>query len=380
MSENTIGLDVEVQFEGERSYYTTVPNIIFSLGLDPYAFMYYCTLRKTAGEKGSCFKSKETLSEESGCSYRLISELNNYLSQPFEALGGKPLIRVESQFKSDGSQATNRITIIDVWLENITNLSNKNKIPKTPRQIQLKKTKSTDKNPGAIFAPPPHAPDARPPTHQMHDPHAPDAHKEEPYEEEPLFKNTTNPTLPPASSTNKPLSGLVGGFSSIEENRTTQKPYACLTGLELSEKDKMRITSMFSEDLVINAVAFCLKKKDKLTKMDGSIIYYCKNPHHIVESKEEIEQKKLNEKQLHQEKINHRKQLTDSLSRRLHKFCMETGKRIHAGHLGSDYVEINSESGQEKIYYDNDRFKAMIEHVLRKFEFPIPQQFLDCLV
>ena len=131
MSENNIGLDVEVQFEGERSYYTTIPNIIFSLGLDPYAFMYYCTLRKTAGEKGSCFKSKETLSEESGCSYRLISELNHYLSQPFEALGGKPLIRLKTQVKPDGSQTTNLITITDVWVENITILSNQNKIPKT---------------------------------------------------------------------------------------------------------------------------------------------------------------------------------------------------------------------------------------------------------
>lgn len=213
----------------------------------------------------------------------------------------------------------------------------------------------------------------------LHPPRAAAAPKEEPYEEEPIIKNTTNPTLPP-SPCNKKLSDLVGGFSSIEEKKANPKPYACLIDLPLSEKDKMRITEMFSEDLVRNAVAFCLKKQDKITKMDGSIIYYCKNPHHITESKEEIDQKKQKEHDLKQEKISHRKRLTDALSRNLHRFCVDNGKRILAGHAGSDYVQIESQSNQEKIYYDNDRFKGMIEHVLRKFEFPIPAQFLECLV
>jgi len=59
---------VEVVEESSMHHYRTeIPNIIFSMGLEPYAFKAYCVLKMTAGDRGSCFKSNETLCAEIGC-------------------------------------------------------------------------------------------------------------------------------------------------------------------------------------------------------------------------------------------------------------------------------------------------------------------------
>jgi len=59
-----------------KKYRTEIPNVVFTLGLDPYALTLYCHLKRTTGaaDGGLCYKSTRTLADETGMSAGKVSE------------------------------------------------------------------------------------------------------------------------------------------------------------------------------------------------------------------------------------------------------------------------------------------------------------------
>ncbi len=100
-----------------KKYRTEIPNIVFMLGLDPYALSLYCHLKRTTGaaDGGVCWKSTRTLAKETGMSLGKVSEARGELEKPRGELGGKALITVERP--KDRSKSTN-VVCEDVWPEN----------------------------------------------------------------------------------------------------------------------------------------------------------------------------------------------------------------------------------------------------------------------
>ncbi len=100
-----------------KKYRTEIPNIVFTLGLDPYALSLYCHLKRTTGaaDGGVCWKSTRTLAAETGMSVGKVSDARAELEKPRDELNGKALISVERP--KDRSKSTN-VVCEDVWPEN----------------------------------------------------------------------------------------------------------------------------------------------------------------------------------------------------------------------------------------------------------------------
>ncbi len=354
--------NVNIQIEDEsdeKKYFTTIPNIIYRMGLGAYAIAYYSILKSTAGERGKCFKSQATMAKEVGCSVRQIRYLNEILSQPFEILNGKPLIRITKSKRVDGARSTNIITLLDIWLENNSAIASNEEIPREPRgRKNIKKGNTEKKVP---------APGAGEDRHHMPDPPAPRADKEEPYEEEPLSKKTTNPTLPPSNS--------VKGGGGLHKKEKKQKIYPCLEKLDLKMIDKTRLTKDFPEELVAKSVAYCTRPSFKIhTSFDGSIFHFCKYPEQIVISREEILAQKQKENDAKLEKQQARKFFAEKTREFLWPYCKQTLNDVYAcPRTSHEYISFRNDRTEEKIYYSNDSFKNNLEHLLIKFALPLPK-------
>jgi len=100
-----------------KKYRTEIPNVVFTLGLDPYALSLYCHLKRTTGaaDGGLCYKSTRTLADETGMSAGKVSEARAELEKPRDELGGKALIAVERP--KDQSKTVN-VVCEDIWPEN----------------------------------------------------------------------------------------------------------------------------------------------------------------------------------------------------------------------------------------------------------------------
>ena len=88
-------------------YLTELPNIIFSMGLEPYAFKAYCVLKMTAGDAGYCFKSNETFCAEIGCKKKKWIEIK-------KSLVSKGLIKIRKRTGENGGQMADLITIVNL--------------------------------------------------------------------------------------------------------------------------------------------------------------------------------------------------------------------------------------------------------------------------
>lgn len=108
MAISTQNSNVFIQDQSSIHHYRTeIPNIIFEMGLTVYEFSTYCHLKRTAGDRGECWKSSKILCEEIGVSLPKLIEIKRSLSE-------KGLIKVEKRFHEDGGNATDLITIVDV--------------------------------------------------------------------------------------------------------------------------------------------------------------------------------------------------------------------------------------------------------------------------
>jgi hypothetical protein len=101
----------------DHHYRTEIPNIIFSLGLCPFAFMVYCLLKRVCGDSGQCWHSIPMLAKECNMGESKLKECLKILSEPIFP-DGSPLIKIEKRFKPDGSQNSNLIRIVPIWRKN----------------------------------------------------------------------------------------------------------------------------------------------------------------------------------------------------------------------------------------------------------------------
>src|SRR3954466_5847100 len=103
-----------VEFESAEPYWFTFsPSIISKLTylnkngqrvkISANAREVYRAIKAAAGERGICWKSTETLAEETNLSMGTVSNCKKELLQPMIELGGKPLITIE-EFKRDASK------------------------------------------------------------------------------------------------------------------------------------------------------------------------------------------------------------------------------------------------------------------------------------
>lgn len=105
--------DYQVEFQEDSflSNFTAIPNIIFDVyKLDPYELKAYCIFKRTAGDRGRCFKSIKTLCEEVGCQKPKLIEIKKSLEK-------KGLIKIIKRKKTDGGNLPDLVHIINIWPE-----------------------------------------------------------------------------------------------------------------------------------------------------------------------------------------------------------------------------------------------------------------------
>jgi len=108
----------EIQDLGSLHHYRTeIPNIIFQMNLDPWEFKAYCVFKMTAGDKGRCFKSNNTLSDEVGCSIPTLIKIKSSLAE-------KNLIKITKQVHATGASMPDLIQITDIWPQNMQVMAN----------------------------------------------------------------------------------------------------------------------------------------------------------------------------------------------------------------------------------------------------------------
>jgi hypothetical protein len=143
---------VEIEDQAnEHQQFTQLHNILGFMGLDAYARSYYWAIKQICwSEKGKCFMSKKNLCQMAGFGETKLREVEKFLSQPFEILGGKPLIIVVAQKKNDGSKGPNLIKIVDIWEENYRFTKakpSKSVTPPSPREVPPLATRGTPPSP-----------------------------------------------------------------------------------------------------------------------------------------------------------------------------------------------------------------------------------------
>jgi hypothetical protein len=118
-----------------RRFFFCVPNIVFKLGLTPHEFTLYSAIRRTAGEKGYCFRSGRNLALLCRLSTGQVSRCKRRLAAPFEKLGGKPLIRIVKLPSSHGGKAYHDISVVDIWVDNDECFSPRQSPPPSVREL-----------------------------------------------------------------------------------------------------------------------------------------------------------------------------------------------------------------------------------------------------
>lgn len=103
-----------------KKYRTEIPNIVLTLGLSPYELTLYVHLKRTAGDSGVCWKSTTTLAKETCMGAATVSRAKEGLQQPRESLKGLPLIVIEEEENPKGGKPRHRITLNDIWPQNMS--------------------------------------------------------------------------------------------------------------------------------------------------------------------------------------------------------------------------------------------------------------------
>jgi len=116
-----------------HKYRHELPNIVDEMGLDPYEYRVYGHYKRIAGDSGDCFRSNTRLAKECGMGLTKFKQVKARLAEPFEVLGGKPLIEVTSRMTDKGDPDTDWVTIIDIWPDNMRYISEKYNTGGSPR-------------------------------------------------------------------------------------------------------------------------------------------------------------------------------------------------------------------------------------------------------
>lgn len=107
-----------------RKYFAAIPNIVLTLGLNPYELALYAHFKQAAGDDGGvCWKSRATISRESGMSAGMVTKARVALEKPRLELGNVPLITVTEEPSKSGGHPTCAVTITDIWPINMSKFS-----------------------------------------------------------------------------------------------------------------------------------------------------------------------------------------------------------------------------------------------------------------
>lgn len=234
--------------EDRIKYYCRIPNILTVLVanglLSHWARTLYLVMKQTASDRGSCWKSTETLARECGFSTGKVSEAKLELSKPFKELNGKPLIVVHAGNR--GLHHSDTIVIVDIWDENLAYFENLNDLESTPKvKPRSRHEGAGSRREGGLLGAPSQCEGNN----------------------NPLSKK--NP-LKKSSSSKVPSKSL----RSEEEDFSV---YECLKTLELSKSDMRRLTRTFEEPDVQRAIKIASRIKVRATLM-GLILNILQNP------------------------------------------------------------------------------------------------------
>lgn len=171
-----------------RKYFAAIPNLVFSLGLNPYELALYAHFKQAAGDSGGvCWKSRATIAKESGMSSGMVSKARIALEKPRPELSGQSLITATEQPHEKGGKPTWHIKITDVWAVNMVKYSpSPRDVVNQPLSVSVSTTSPRAER-----------------RHHTRESTSPDAHKEKPIKKNPeeedrnaLFLGSlkTNPT------------------------------------------------------------------------------------------------------------------------------------------------------------------------------------------
>jgi hypothetical protein len=277
-------LNVQIQDLGSLHHYRTeIPNIIFQMKLDPWVFKAYCVFKMTAGDKGSCFKSNSTLSEEIGCSLPTLIKIKKQLVE-------EGLISIKKRKHESGGNAPDLIQIVDIWPENMRVMSNT--YPKdSQRTSNLNSGSKQDLLRGVNLV--------KGGSKRL-------LPKQEHNEQE--KKETATVVVKPKKMQHNincqrkhNINYQDSAAASIkqtekQQQKTIQKPqqskiYPCLKDVEIDQAEKVWITSKYSEDIVKNAIAWAVNPQTKIsTTLVKALKWACANKPAIPQKAEDVVQ------------------------------------------------------------------------------------------
>jgi hypothetical protein len=102
-----------------KKYFTQIPNVVFTLGLSPYALTLYCHLKRAAGANanGRCWKSTATLARETKMGAGSVSRAKDELQRDNPLLSTS-LIKISEEANPNGGKPKHCISLTDIWPQN----------------------------------------------------------------------------------------------------------------------------------------------------------------------------------------------------------------------------------------------------------------------
>jgi len=99
---------------GDRRYFTMIPNLLWApeLQLTAHDILLYATIKRIAGENGTCFMGTRALAQEAKMSVGQVSKSK-------KALVRAGLIHIVSKRRAEDHLPVDHITIRDIWERNV---------------------------------------------------------------------------------------------------------------------------------------------------------------------------------------------------------------------------------------------------------------------
>lgn len=249
----------EVKDLGSLHHFRTeIPNIIFEMKLDPYEFMLYCVLKRTAGDAGSCFKSNATLCEEIGCQKPKLIEVK-------KSLQVKGLIKIKKRTRADGCKMPDLINITDMWDKNAEMYLSKKKSTLGGSNLRLPGVVIDDYQGSNLRLP-------------KEDPNEEDHFKEQ-QQQLPAAVSFDHLNFKKPSDKNvQPETNLQADAQTYDKNVQLKPIHESLINLDIPEFERQWLTDNYDEKTVKNAVEWATDALNPPKKsLSASIKFACKN-------------------------------------------------------------------------------------------------------
>lgn len=293
-------------------YRTEIPNIVFHLRLDVWVFKAYCVFKMTAGDRGACFKSNKTLSDEIGCSIPTLIKLKTQLVE-------EGLITLIKRKHENGGDMPDLIQIVDLWPQNMEYMAKLYPAQKS----SLKPWKQEEGG----------KPDLVGGVKEVNGGGKPGLHKQDHKEEK-----------------------------QKEQQQAAVVVSLFLEKIDIPQEEKIWLSKNYADDVIRNAVEFATHPLTVInTSLLQTIKWACKkNPKIPVDEAAESLKRKDEEREYFLE--------NQRYAEKLAKEYYQQTKDVYGIRLAFDNVELDLRGNGHsvKIYFGDKQFKQLIEHELRK--------------